>query len=269
MNRCIPYVRKKEGKSRKEAAGKCSGMYDSWKKENNMEKTERVLLHLCAGLNPFYKLDEKNEAGVTGLDRSTILVGDGVYNGIYFPKSVLEKCYKSFDKQPININHSDKVEDIVGHIAEPRFDSNKITVRPVLHENTVKYNVAQGFINSRIRANAVPEVSVGIWVDKTFIDEEERENYPNNAIFVASNGEGDHLSLVTRGACSPEDGCGIGLKKAIEKGYLKPLPEGEKIIPLTSADNNSVTIPFEINEDEEIEKLKLRIKIEKEKQNRR
>jgi hypothetical protein len=37
MARCIPYVIEKEGLEQKEAAGKCGGMYDSWKKANMSE----------------------------------------------------------------------------------------------------------------------------------------------------------------------------------------------------------------------------------------
>ena len=37
---------------------------------------------------------------------------------------------------------------------------------------------------------------------------------------TARNLHGDHLSLVTRGACSPEDGCGIGLNDSKDKNYV-------------------------------------------------
>jgi len=228
-----------------------------------MKKTERVLLHLCASLNPFYEINEKKEVSETNLDRSTILVGDGVYNGIYFPKEELEKFYQTFNKQPININHSDKIEDIVGYITKPKFENDKITVKPVLDSETSKYNVAQGYINSRIRADSVPEVSIGVWIDKTFIEEEDRDNYPSNAVFVASNGEGDHLSIVTRGACSPKDGCGIGLQ------YEKPIPIQKNKLSITP----TITITFDdsITKDwsKETEELKLKIEIEKEKLKRR
>ena len=86
-------------------------------------------------------------------DVCTILVGDGIYNGIFFPTEELEKAYMSWDKVPINLNHSDdKIEDIVGFVDNPTFDGNKISITPVLDEDTVKYQAALGFIKSRLRA---------------------------------------------------------------------------------------------------------------------
>jgi len=204
VSRCIPYVIKEgTAKDNSQAAAICHSI---WKKHKGQKMSERVLLHLCANLSVRPVLvNEQADTDVT-IERSTILVGDGTYNGIFFPVEEVRKATLGFNKQPIVLDHSDMVEDTVGYIDEPMFEGNKITVKPILDPDTFKYKVAKGFIDSRLRANAIPEVSVGIWCDKAFEDFDESER------LVARNLQPDHLAIVTRGACSPQDGCGIGLQ---------------------------------------------------------
>ena len=241
-------------KGREIAAGHCYSIYDEWKKKNrNKEesdmKKDRVLLHLNGTpmLRPLILEDDGKKR--VEFDRSTILVGDGTYNGVYFPKEELEKAYKSWDRQPINLDHSEKVEDIVGYVLKPVYDkvNNKITVKPFINDYMPKARVAYGYINSRLEAGTIPEVSVGVWVDR----EHELDENGEITRIVARNLQGDHLALVTRGACSPQDGCGIGLQKNDT---------------ITIPHDNYVGIPI-INEEIEVLKkeiLKLKIKEAKE-----
>ena len=115
VSRCIPYIIK-EGttKDPSQAAAICHGIWRKKHKGQNM--TERVLLHLCADLKTESVL--LNEAGDMDVkvDRSTILVGDGTYNGIFFPTDEVKRATLGFDKQPINLDHSDLVENIVGYV---------------------------------------------------------------------------------------------------------------------------------------------------------
>ena len=179
----------------------------------NESKKERVLLELncCATLTPMFEISDpdKDEFSI-GLAESTILIGDGTYNGTFFPAEEIEKAFMSWNKQPININHSSEIEDEVGYITKPSFDKHtkQFKVTPVLNKETSKYDIANGYISNRVKAGKPPEVSVGVWVDKeyeTMDDGDER--------LVARNLQGDHLALVCRGACSPEAGCGIGLEQ--------------------------------------------------------
>jgi len=170
-----------------------------------MEK-ERIILHLNAelrlGLN--LQADAENEIKI---DRCTMLVGDGTYNGVYFPKEELEKAFSTFEGKPININHSaEKVEDIVGHIENVEYEDGKIVAETFFDEETSKYNEAMGYIKSRIKAGDIPNVSVGVWLTRELEENEET----GEKRFIARELEGDHLALVVHGACSPEDGCGIG-----------------------------------------------------------
>jgi len=179
------------------------------------------------------------------IDRSTVLLGDSVLNGIFFPSSEIEKAYMSWDRQPINLDHSDKVEDIVGFISEPMYDKNekKLSVKLVIDNNMPKSNIANGYINSRLFAERIPQVSVGVWMDRIRLDDDVKRT--DGAIFEARNLSGDHLAIVSHGACSPQMGCGIGLSK-----------------------NDTVTIPM-VNDSYDYENmrktLELEIECEKEK----
>jgi len=244
---------------------KCvAACYSMWRNRNknkeNNKHDGKIYLTLGANLNCHYDSELSDEMGnmntVLSIDTSTILVGDGTYNGIFFPKEELEKAYKGWDKVPINIDHNDEtIEDIVGFVDNPQYINDKIVVKPVFDSDTSKYNVAMGYIKSRMKAGRIPNVSVGVWVDRV---EEKMED--DETRMTARNLEADHLALVVKGACSPEAGCGIGM------GLKKEEPIEEIILE----PSNNIIISFEdyvddkkSYEDLEIEILKERIKKEK------
>ena len=274
MARCVPYI-EKEGKDHDAAVGQCEGMYDSWKKKESSSKSKKIYMNLGAKLNCHYEDDKismispntvlatdktyswtYNSDKKLSIDTSTIIVGDGVYNGVFFPKEELEKIYNFWDKLPININHNDEtIEDIVGYIDEPKFDGMRITVKPILVPETSKYNAVMGYIKSRLQAGRVPNVSIGLWADRY---EEELEDGTMRS--TARNLEPDHLAIVVQGACSPEDGCGIGLS------HMSQIP-----VEFDEIDDDTTNITLK-NEDyidlkvyEDIEKELLKEKIKKEK----
>jgi len=244
ISRCIPYVIK-EGTTddAKQAAAICHSIWKKSKGENKMVNKERVMLHLDAQMSCRIDLADNKEE--LKMDRCTMLVGDGTYNGVYFPKEELELAHMSFEKKPINLNHSaDAVEDIVGYLEDVRFEDGKITAKPVFDEDTSKYKSAFGYMKSRFNAGSIPNVSVGVWLDRL---NEEDENGKERS--VARNLDGDHLALVVHGACNPEDGCGIGMSEN------QPIP----------ISGNTVTITHEdyIEKNEEYEDLKKEILKEK------
>lgn len=176
--------------------------------ESDMKK-DRVLMHLSTSMfKPLINKD--NPHTFSDFDRATMIVGDGTYNGIYFPAEELEKAHMSWEKQPINLDHSDKIIDEIGFIKQVFYDkaNKKVTAKPFLNDTAPKVQVAAGYINGRLAAGTIPEVSVGVWLDR-----EDEEDEDGELRATARNLEGDHLALVTRGACSPEAGCGIGLSK--------------------------------------------------------
>lgn len=219
------------------------------------EKKDRVLLYLCADLEPYLELADKDKKQYTSLNRSTIIVADSTYNGIYFPLDELEKAYRLFDGKPININHSDDIKDEVGYVRDPQFEDKRLTVTPVLNPATSEYGVAEGYINNRLAAGQTPEVSVGVWVTRDV----ELDDNGEVVRTVARNVIPDHLAIVSRGACSPMDGCGIGLRR-----------DEENIIPVFSPPffttstwtTNTTDVFFDGEADE---KLRLKKDILKEK----
>lgn len=136
-----------------------------------------------------------------------MVVGDGVYNGVLVPTDELGKAADTFDHQPLNIDHSWRVEDEVGFIDKPVLQGKVLRAMMHLNPKTAKYAVAKAYIDNRVAAGTVPEVSIGFYCD---VDEAE------DGAFVARDMKGDHLALVTRGACSPEDGAGVGLSRKQE-----------------------------------------------------
>lgn len=240
ISRCIPYV-KNEGvaKNTEQAIAICNGIWDKHRQVNKKMK-KRMMLHLDAKLNCFIKLNDKGKAEID-MDRCTMIVGDNTFNGVYLPCEELEKSYKSFEGKPININHSSEtVEDIVGYMKDVKFEDGKITCKPVFDEDTVKYPVVIGYINSRFNAGDIPNVSIGVWLDTVM----EKMGDGEQERLVGRELEGDHLAVVVHGACNPDDGCGIGI-----------------------CSNNSVTISHDdyVAHDEEYEKLNILIELEKEK----
>lgn len=131
----------------------------------------------------------------------TMLVGNGTYNGLFCPTEEVAKAASSWDGQPLNLDHSAAVEDEVGFVKHPQMFDDALKAILVLNGQTAKYAVAKAYIDNRLAAGKVPEVSVGFYCD---VEEDDEKA-------VARNMAGDHLALVTRGACSPENGCGIGL----------------------------------------------------------
>ena len=162
------------------------------------------------------------------LDETVALVGNKIFNGIYFPGEEIAKAYQTIIGKPLNLDHSDKVEDEIGFIKNAKFENNELKVIPVLVKDTAKYDVALGFIKARKMAGATAEVSVGVWMD---INQEEVNG---EIIKVGRNLEFDHLAIVTRGACSPLDGCGIG--KNIKFDAI-------------CENTNSVTVNFSVEEE--------------------
>ena len=170
---------------------------------------DRVLLHLCADLNSKSQGKGVLIFGNHELDTSTILVGDGTYNGIHFPLDEVQKVEALWDKKPIVMNHeSDDIGRIVGYITEPKMEESKMTIKPVLDPVTADYKKANGYIQTRFNAGDIPNVSVGVWADRVLERDED-----GNKKMVARNLEPDHLGLVVHGACNPQDGCGIGMSE--------------------------------------------------------
>lgn len=164
-------------------------------------------------------LKETEHDGLLRLPRSTLLVGDGIYNGIFHPSEEIEKSYMGLDHQPFTMNHGDGIEDEIGWMEQPLYDKNtmKLTAVPILNLGTKQGVTALGYIQNRIYASKAPETSVGFWATQT---QEDIEKLQLINQIVAREWEFDHNSLVNRGACGPIAGAGIGLHKNKEDAHL-------------------------------------------------
>lgn len=136
------------------------------------------------------------------LPKSTLLA-PGVFNGIKFTAEEIEKA-KVPEVFPLTLNHSRNVEDEVGFFEDVERAGGKLRAVPVINLETAKGKAALGYVKNRLKAGLIPNLSVEVWV----------EYDPNDEEKVARNLEIIKASLVDIGACSPKDGCGVGLQKS-------------------------------------------------------
>lgn len=166
-------------------------------------------------------LKEKSDKGLLSLPRSTMIVGDGVYNGYWHPNGELKKVFTMFGKQPFNVNHGDDLNSEVGWLEQPQRDGNKYSAIPILNLNTPEGKNALNHIQNRMYAGKPAELSVGFWC--TVSTEHVKFGDIDKNMPVCRDIEPDHCAVVTRGACGPGDGAGIGLNKN------KNIIEGKKM----------------------------------------
>ena len=172
------------------------------------EDSKKQILDLSA-----FKNMSEQQNGVIRLPRSTLLIGDKLYNNVWHPADELQKSYMTMEHQPFIMNHGEDIEDEIGFMEDAEYDpeTKKLTAIPVLNLNTTNGMTALNHMRNRLLANKAPETSVGFWAT------EHMEEIPllENAQHVsARDWEFDHNSLVTRGAGNPEMGIGIGLSKS-------------------------------------------------------
>jgi len=213
-------------KGREIASGMC---YSQWRNKDKLSKIKNgktLYLHQLSARIEFTD-DSKKEIlnlsafknmsdaqnGIIRLPRSTLLIGDKLYNNVWHPADELEKSYMTMEHQPFIIDHGEDVEDEIGWMENIEYDpeSKKLTAIPVLNLNTAKGTTALNHMRNRLLANKAPETSVGFWATEHM---EEIPMLENAQHISARDWEFDHNSLVTRGAGSPEMGIGIGLSKS-------------------------------------------------------
>lgn len=141
-----------------------------------------------------------------------MLVGDETYflgEDIFIPADEIARAFQSMEGQPVNLDHSHALADEVGFMRNVRMDGKTIRGEMVLNPATAKYAIAKGFIENRFAAGKAPETSVGVYMSV----EAEAGKGRSDKRLVARDLAFDHNALVTRGACSPDTGCGIGLSR--------------------------------------------------------
>jgi len=168
--------------------------------------------------------DQQN--GLLRLPRSTLLIGDNLYNDVWHPNEELEKSYTTLENQPFVIDHKDDIEDEVGFMQNVQYDAEtkKLSAIPVLNMHTAKGMSALNHIRNRVMAGKAPETSVGFWATER---KEKIKQLQDEEHITARDWEFDHNSLVSRGAGTPAMGIGIGLSQA-----QYPKTESKREIPV-------------------------------------
>ena len=182
----------------------------------------------------------ENKKNFTDVDATVAIVGGGIYNGVYFPTEELQKSLNKWDKKPLCLDHSDSILHEIGYISEPKLVENKLVVKPHIANYTKYAEDALNWIKLRKEAGKTPEVSISAWVDTDF---EEIEGFKDK-VKVARNIEPVHLALVTEGACSPEDGCGIGIAYSYDSEWNTVLQDDDFDAVDVVSDDGSVTMTF-------------------------
>ena len=159
----------------------------------------------------YENLKDKSDNGLLRLPQSTMIVGDGIYNGFWHPNNELKKVFTQFDKQPFNLDHDWQVNGEIGWLENPQQNGNKYSATPILNLNTPEGKNALSHIQNRMYAGKPAELSVGFWC--TVTTEHIKHGDIDQKLPVCRDIEPDHCAIVTRGACSPADGAGIGLKQ--------------------------------------------------------
>ena len=160
-----------------------------------------------------------------------VMMVEGVHSGsrgaLYHSIDELGKVPASWDGIPIVIDHPESAEGvpisanqpevidahIVGRVYHTNVDGNKLKAEAWLDEE--RLNEISPAILTDIVDNKILEVSVGVFTDEI---EEQGEWNGEEYTAVAVNHRPDHLAILSVhvGACSCEDGCGLGANQSIK-----------------------------------------------------
>jgi uncharacterized Zn finger protein (UPF0148 family) len=134
----------------------------------------------------------------------------------------------TLDGEPVNLGHSSSVRDEVGHHASPRVkeDDEGTVLRAdlVLQESRPRFDDAISFIEGRLQAGQTPEYSMEVNSRQTVVRKAEPgETYQGEEFDVAFvDGALTGGAILSKGSCSPDDGCGIGMEEADKEHAFCP-----------------------------------------------
>lgn len=135
----------------------------------------------------------------------TMLVGDGTYHGIFYPRAEVTGAARSMKGRPVTVNHSVDLQDVVGTVLDAWPEGGNLKGVIQLNANAPKYAIAKGHIEATLAAKAVPNVSVD--VARKVVPEQ-----VNGSTRLTARGlDFVALALVARGECSDKKGCGVQL----------------------------------------------------------
>lgn len=146
------------------------------------------------------------------LKEGTFVPGLGNPNAIryFFPRETLAAMAASGNGKAVNLEHVRTVENEVGVMQDVHMDGDGIRLRAdvILQPQRPRFPDALGFIEGRLKAGQVPNVSVEVIDILTRPAPREQAHLYDEVIVQATL---DGLAILPVGACSDKDGCGIGL----------------------------------------------------------
>jgi hypothetical protein len=149
--------------------------------------------------------------------KSVSIIGDGIYNGWFLPKEELEKGYRSMVNKTFVLDHSMDIEDAVGFVDTSEYAEPAMINSFTIDEELEKADVALKWIAKKQERGEMPEVSVAFTAKVADMEDWYDEDTPSMVDI-----EFIHLALVTAGACSADDGCGVVSESADD--WYKPIP---------------------------------------------
>jgi len=174
-----------------------------------------------------YTIAVRKHQGEKHLVVPVVMMVEGVHNGshgpLYHPAEELGKFPESWNGIPVIVRHPQKdgvyvsanspdiVDDqVIGRVYNTKFEDGKLKAEVWINEH--KASLVYPEILSCLRKGQPIDVSVGVFTeDELTPGEWNGEQY----IGIAKNHRPDHLALLPneKGACSLEDGCGLGINK--------------------------------------------------------
>ena len=177
--------------------------------------------------NAGYTISVKKHEGEKHLVVPVVMMVEGVHNGshgpLFHPATELGKFPEVWNGIPVIVSHPQKNgvyvsanspdivdEQVIGRVYNTRMEDGKLKAEVWINEN--KAIQVHPEILGYLHEGKPIDVSVGVFTeDELTPGEWNGEQY----IGIAKNHRPDHLALLPneKGACSLEDGCGLGINK--------------------------------------------------------
>lgn len=192
-----------------------------------------------------YTITVKKHQGEKHLVVPVVMMVEGVHAGshgpLYHPAEELGKIPEVWNGIPVVVYHPEDErgfyvsanspelvdERVIGRVYNTRFEDGKLKAEAWINENRAAQVAPE--ILKLLREGKVVDVSVGVFTDDDMIPGEwKNEKY----IGVARNHRPDHLAILPneRGACSLEDGCGLGVNENEKDGGDKSVVNVYKLV---------------------------------------
>jgi len=151
-----------------------------------------------------------------------------VCNNTLKPWEEIKKTWQMWEGRPITFEHPDQMvvknpTDIIGFLGNVEKDEEKKRLKGELYvmQEPAEFNQQdENYWEVMLQAlKDRDEISIGYWAvpeneEGTHTDEFGNELEYNEAVTQILP---DHIASVDQGACSPEQGCGIGVERKIEE----------------------------------------------------